>query len=412
MNRRLIIASFAIAAVPFLAPAAFPTVPTADAAESVFQRSLRERLERFCVTPLAKRRPAACRRLASMSSTSSSSSSAGPIIRPPSSSSSSLSSSSSSRSSSSSLQPGYDTRSAEPVRSRLELLGTTTSTLAVARFTSLTEPITAESVTINLAQAAASLETIQVYNLDGRLLGTASRDSNTPTMYRANIPTGAFMIDKGKDGSLYVRGILRPRDGGGVSGELVAVDSITMRSTGDWSTESYTVTTTDTVPDSQTARAAITAVSTNNAGTWPLTTGSNQILWDFNVSGVHGDGEAVLRLKNLAFTLSQANVTLTNVRLQVADGDASVPCTVTSNQVLCDTIPSNIGTVPRDSALRLRVYADVAVNGTPLLAYVQLSLGEAGYPGSAGVVTWTDGTTTFQWVALESPLGVGPRFNQ
>ena len=119
-----------------------------------------------------------------------------------------------------------------------------------------------------------------------------------------------------------------------------------------------------------------------------------------------------LRLKNLAFTLSQANITLTNVRLQVADGDASVPCTVTSNQVLCDSLPSNVGTVPRDSALRLRVYGDVALNGTPTLAYVQLSLGEAGYPGSAGAVTWTDGTTTFQWVALESPLGVGPRFNQ
>ncbi len=298
------------------------------------------------------------------------------------------------------------------MRSRLELLGTTTATLAVARFTSLTEPLTAETVTVTLDQDVTSLETIQVYSLDGRFLANASRDGMTPTVYRATIPTGAFTIGKGKDQSLYLRGILRPYDVGGVSGELLGVASVTLRATGDWSTESYTVTTTDTIPDSQTARAAITSIATNNAGTWPLTTGTNQILWDFNVSGIHGDGEAVLRLKNLAFTLSQANVSLTNVRLQVADGGTSVSCAVTSNQVLCDAIPTGVGTIPRDSALRLRVYGDVAVIGTPLLAYVQLSLGEAGHPGGAGVITWTDGTTTFDWVALESPLGVGPRFNQ
>lgn len=407
MNRRVIWTSLAIATLSLVVPVAFET-PGAQA-EGVFERALRLRLERFCSTPLAKRRPAACRRLPGWtpSSSSSSSSSAGPVVRPP------VSSSSSSRSSSSaSIQPGFDTRPAENVESRIQLLGTTTPTLAVAEFTSLTEPLTADSITIELAGAVDSLDTIKVYDIQGRFIANASLDNIYANRYRATVPVGALMIDKGKETSIYLRGILRPYQSGGVSGEAITVTAVTLGATGDWSTEHYSVSTTETIPSSQTSRATITGVTTNNAGNWPLTTGTNQILWDFNVSGQHGDGEAVLRIDDLAFTLSSANVSLTNVRLQVADGDASTPCLVSGNELLCSSIPPGIGTVPRNDSLRLRVYADVAVIGTPLLAYVQLSLGQSGSPSTAGAITWTDGSTTFEWVALDSPVGIGPRFTQ
>lgn len=292
------------------------------------------------------------------------------------------------------------------------MLGGTTPTLAVANFTSLTEPLTADAISVEFTGAVDSLETVKMYNIDGRFLANASLVSGSTTQYRATIPVGAFRIDKGQEASIYLRGVLRPYQSGGVSGEVIAVASVTIEATGDWSTEHYSVSTTETIPSSQTARASITGLTTNNAGHWPLTTGNNQILWDFSLSGQHSDGEAVLRVEDLAFTLSQANVSLTNVRLQVADSDASQACTVSSSDVLCSGIPAGIGTIPRSGSLRLRVYADVAVIGTPLLAYVQLSLGQAGSVTTPGVMTWTDGSTSFQWVALESPIGIGPRFTQ
>lgn len=343
----------------------------------------------------------------------SSSSSQGPIIRPPSSSSSS-SHSSSSRSSSTSSQPGFDPITAEPVQSRLLLLGKATPTLAVVRFTSLQEPLTADAVTVELNGPVASLEAIRIYALNGQLLATATRDASQPMRYRATISLGAFMINKGNDATIYIRGVLSNKDSGGSGGETIGIDQVTLEATGDWSTEHYSVTSTETLPASQTARGRITGIvtSANTVGNWPLTTGASQLLWDFNVSAETSDGEAAVRLSDLTFTLSQAGISLTNVRLQAADGATSTTCSVSSNQVICNSLPAGIGSIPNNSSVRLRVYGDVAIIGTPNLAYVQLSLGESGSVSAPGVITWTDGITTYDWVDLESPLGVGPRFTQ
>ncbi len=373
----------------------------------VFEQHANARLQKFCTSPLAKRRPAACRRLPGWSGSSSSSSALGPILHPvippyqspP-------------RSSSSSLQAGFDSLPVETVRSRLLLLGTTTPVLAAVRFTSLTEPITAEALTVVLTDPVSSLESLRLYNSDGFFLGEASRDTSNPTNYRAPIQTGKLMIGKADDQSIYVRGILRSKDNGGVSGEVVDIDHVTLEATGDWSTSPYTISSTESLPASETARARITALATTNGGNWPLSSATNQLLWDFTVSGKTADGAAHLKLQNLAFTLSETNVSLTNVHLKAVDGDNYVSCTVTSSQVLCDSIPAGIGSVPDNGDLRLRVYGDVAVIGTPLLAYVQLSLGQAGTVTDPGTVTWTDGTSTFQWLDLDTPLGVGPRFIQ
>jgi hypothetical protein len=45
----------------------------------IFEQHATARLQKFCASPLAKRRPAACRRLPGWSSSSSSSSSLGPL---------------------------------------------------------------------------------------------------------------------------------------------------------------------------------------------------------------------------------------------------------------------------------------------------------------------------------------------
>jgi hypothetical protein len=297
------------------------------------------------------------------------------------------------------------------VRAQILQLGATTPTLALVRFTTTVEPLQGERLTIRLVDPVTSLDVLQVYAEDGRFLATASRSSTDPTgrTFVAPLSAQTFSIPKGQEASLYVRGILRSFTQGGVSGEVLDLDTITLEATGAWSTSPYIVSSTESLPASQTARGALSLVRSLEENMQSLNTGTNQLLWDFEVAGVVSDGEARLSIVDLLFSLSAQNVSLTNVRVQAADGSASVPCTMTTNTVTCQGIGTVLGAIPTNGSQRLRIYGDILVVGTPTFAYVQLSLNEPGSVTFPGAISWTDGTGAFSWLSIDGPIAVGPR---
>lgn len=345
---------------------------------------------------------------AGRSSSSSSSSSSSRSSQ--SSSRSSVSSSSSSRSSQSSLSststdPGTDTS----VRSNILVLGETTPILAGVKFFSNNEPVRAEEISITLNGSVQSLSMIRVYDSSGTLLGNATRDNVSGSVFTLRLNPNAFLVPRRLDTSVYLRGVLKEFDAGGVSGEIIEVNSVSLKGNGDWSNDGYNITSTDTFQASETARAAITGVTNTGLSTSALTPGTSQLLAQFRFDAMEGDSQAQVRITALDFRIEGTGVNLSNVKLRTEGSDEVLNCSNTSTTITCTGIPASLGTV--DLQKVIRVYADVALNTSVTNPSLRITINDPGTISMGGDVTWTDGTNTFEWVPMDTPVVRGTLFN-
>ncbi len=321
------------------------------------------------------------------------------------SSSSSSRSSTSSQSSSASIDPHLDTS----VRSNILVLGETSSILAGVKFFSDDEAINVDEITITLNGSAQSLSLIRVYASNGVLLGNAVRDTSSSAVFTLHLADGALQLPRRVDTSVYIRGVLKEYESGGVSGEVIEVNNVTLSGTGDWSNDAYSTTSTDTFPASETARATITSVVNTGLTNSALTAGSNQLLAQFRVSATEGDSQAQVRITDLDLRIEGSGVSLGNVHLRTDGGDDTSDCTNSSTLITCAGIPAGIGIV--DLQKTIRVYGDVTVNSNVTNPSLRLAINEPGTVTIAGDVTWTDGTTTFEWLPVDTPVARGTLFN-
>lgn len=281
-------------------------------------------------------------------------------------------------------------------------LGTVSSILGAAKIFNNAEPFTVDEIDVVFTGNVGSVDQVRLYaTANGRYLGGATRDSTTAHTFILSIPGGILSISKREEGSVYARAILSPFDGGGVSGETVAIDYFTIKGRGDWSTRRYTQSSTDTFGTFQTARSTFTAITNAGSADGALIAGPGRTLGAFSFAGGIGDGSADLRLTDLTFVAgTSGGVTLSNVKLGVDGSTERFSCSVVGTSVLCPSLPESIGTVGNGSRV-LSLYGDIAVPSASLSAGLQMSLTPAGSATSAGAITWTDGTTSYQWVPFE-----------
>ena len=381
-------------------------------------------------------------------------------VRPP-----RISSASSSASSVSSAFPAssYDPDSDVSLGGRIALLGDASPVLGSVKVFNNAEPLRIETVTVTLENAVTSVDHLLIYDHDGGLLGSARLDSSVSggKTYLLNIKTRKLTIPQRSEYSFYVRAQLKNRDAGGVSAELLQIDSIAVAGVGGWSNRTYAQSLTGTFGMHQTARSMITGIINAGAVNEPLLSGSDREIGRFRFIGVRNDGGADLRLAQglpladvlhqrlrrgehhrvrrlrraqdvghdarvrrhdvladhvdlrlaqLTFTLSHVGgVTLSDVQI-VADGSSDrASCTISSSTITCP-LSASFGSLTSSSRI-LTLLADVTVPSTAPRASLQLSLNEPGTSSSAGSIQWTDGTTTFDWVGFEGPVARGTYYS-
>jgi len=281
-------------------------------------------------------------------------------------------------------------------------LGTTSSILGAAKIFNNVEPFTVDEIDVVFTGAVDSVDQVRLYaTADGRYLGDASRDSAAPSSFVLKISSGFLAVPRRMEASVYARVVLSPFDAGGVSGETVAIDHFTIKGRGDWSTRRYTQSSTDTFGIFQTARSSFTAIANADEADDALIGGPGRTLGSFRFAGGIGDGRADLRITDLIFEAGiTGGVTLSTVKIGADGSSERFNCSVAGTSVSCSSLPESIGTVASGSRT-LTLYGDIAVPSGSQSAGLQISLTPAGSASSAGAISWTDGTTTFQWVPFD-----------
>jgi hypothetical protein len=314
------------------------------------------------------------------------------------------SSSSSAASQGSSAPSAYDPRMDTAVRSDILLLGEVTPILAGVSAFSNQEPIDVTEIEVDMSTSATSLSQMLVYDETGRFLGNATKSGGN---FVARLPDNFLQLPYRKEMSFYVRGRLKTKDSGGISGEDVLVNSITIRGNGAWSSEERATTSTETFVSFQTARARIAKIENVGGTDAILVGGNNQLLGSFKFSATESDSAAEARLTDLHFTVeSYGGVTLANPVLRVQGVPEAFTCTLASSVINCDSLPDEYGTIDM-TPLTLRVYADVTVPTSNNDMFVRLTLNDPGTTSSDGAIEWTDGASNFGWVPFDAPVARG-----
>lgn len=316
--------------------------------------------------------------------------------------SSTSTSSSSSFVSSSNSSAAYDPLTDYSTTSTFFRLGTTSNIIGAIKIFNNQEPFLVEDITVNFSGTVPSIDQVRIYaSADGRYLGGASRDSSDPSSFTLHLMSGILTVPKSTEVSVYARTVLSPYTSGGVSGETVHVSTFDVEGVGGWSNHTYSQSSTDTFSTSETARSTFTAITNAGSATDTLIAGTQRALGSFRFTGVTGDGNAELRILGLEIeTGISGGVTLSNVKLGVGGSSDRFDCSIAGSTITCASLSSSFGTIG-DGSRTLTLYGDIALASGSSHGGVQLSLTPAGTTSSAGAITWTDGTSIFDWVPFD-----------
>lgn len=316
---------------------------------------------------------------------------------------------SSSNSSVSSSSLPTDSRSDTEIRSQFLLLGEVGPVIGAGKIFIQEEPVLVTEILVSLTAENPSVQSLLVYDDDKHLLGRATLDTSASTnrTYKVVLPSNVFRVAQRDERKIYVRADAKSFGAGGQSNQLVQMSAIVIKANGEWSSHPYTVVSsgTETFPQFLTARSMFTSIQNAGASTEALLTGTNRI-GSFTFTGRKTDASAHLDLTDLSFDIGQTGgVTVSSPTLGVDGVPDRFPCLVIGTQIVCSTVPDLYGSVT-DGPRTLTVYATVSATD-PTHASLRLSLNETGSATTAGAVSWTDGTSSFDWIPLNSPIADG-----
>ena len=324
-------------------------------------------------------------------------------------SSSSLGSSSSSVSSGST--PSED--AGFPARSQFLILGERTKPIATASFFASLEPMSIRSVKVVMEDDYESIDAMYLVDANGERLGTLSLDiyDTTDKTWKTTFGSGTGKhFEKDSENVLGIELLLKGRNQGGRSEEMIQVDSFSLTVEGDWSQNTYQNIPADIpYPKHQTAQAEITEAKNALKDTEALPVGTDQVIAGFSIGGVKISG-ARLAIETLEFEVAKSSsVTIAGVELGATDSNVRSACTVSGQTVSCAAIPPEIGEIG-GSPRPLRLFADVTLSSGAQNPFLQVTLNQPGIIGENGAIRWTDGTGHFTWVDMEAPVARGTRF--
>lgn len=322
--------------------------------------------------------------------------------------SSSASSVAASSESSSSSSYTYDQYGSVEMADNFILLGSVSPVLASVKIFSDAQPFQLTDISITLDAAAASVESMLVYDQEGRYLGRATYRSGTT--YTVSVRNMDIEIPRREDFTVYMRAQLKGHQSGGVSGETVEVSQVLIEGIGGWNNKDQSQSSSDDFPVYVTARSRITKVENADIDRGILVQGTNQLIGMYRFGGDVGDGQADLAVTSLVFQIeASGGVSISNVKLTADGTSETMDCSIVSSTVNCLSIPATFGSL-EDRERVLSVYADVTVPNTSANQALRLSINQAGSPTSAGAITWSDGSTSFTWVPFTSPVARGTYF--
>ncbi len=320
-----------------------------------------------------------------------------------------FSSSSSLSSSASSTAFSYDQIQNTAVRSQFLLLGETGPAMALISFFMEQEALQVTKVMVTVNSLHQSIQSFLVYDETKRYLGRASLTSTTPTsqLFTLEVPSTLFSLPRRTETRLYVRPEVLHKDVGGQSGISFMIDSVGVEGFGEWSSEKYTKLSTETFQPFVTSRSTMTNVQNILASEDILLDGMQQKVAGFTFEGRKSDSRAVIEVTSLLFQIeSTGGATISNVKLRADNSSDFFPCTQSASLVTCGSIPKEIGSLT-DGQRTIFVYGDVVVPLSSSRASLRLTLNQSGLSTSPGAVQWFDGETSFNWVALDSPIARG-----
>jgi len=333
-----------------------------------------------------------------------------------SSSSTSVSSSSSTTSSTSSPSSSSSSSGAIlslPAQSHFLMLGAWSQPIASGTFNSTLEPALVRSVTVKLKTKISSISSMEVLDSSGKRIGLLSLDhydDNELTWKGSYQGSGAYELPKNTERVLAVRVLLKEKDSGGLSEQLVQVDTFTIVVQGEWSQNSFSsAPQTYVFPKHQTVMARITEVKSTLPSQGVLPVGPHELLAQFSFAGT-GVSTVVAAIIDIGFTVNKStSIAVSNWQLQAAEGGDVVPCSVSAGMVSCSNLPAETGTL--GSAPRvLRLFGDVAVDQGAQYPWLQVDLQNSGTVGEGGAIRWTDGVGHFTWTELSTPIASGTKW--
>jgi len=347
----------------------------------------------------------------SSSSSSRTSASSSSSVSSVSSSGSSVSSSSSSSVSSSSAASSSSV-TVYPAVSRFLMSGEKTPVIMDGLYMYQDEDAVLRRATVLLRREIKSFDSLILVDEAGKEIVTltlATSNNTDNRRFEAIVVDDRLRLVKNKPTRLGYKAVLKTRENGGVSNELVEVENAFIEVQSTETNVSRQIVPTDThYPMHQTTQARVTAVR-NVMSPGSIQAGSDKQIASFSISGKSVSG-ATLSIANIEFILQKTNVSATHIRIGGSSAVEQADCGLEQAEILritCPVIPDSfktIGTTPRV----ISIYADVAVGDAGNTGSLQLLFEGRGKIGQNGAIRWSDGTASYNWVEPETTLENGP----
>ncbi len=319
-----------------------------------------------------------------------------------------------SESSKSSVASIYDSDPDATRRSQFVMLGEDSPALAAIEIFPDSEALDVTKITTIFTSTSdlGSIEALKVYDQDGKYLGRANKDSIAGNRhFTLNMKNGTWVVGHRETVDVYVRAIMNGHKSGGTSGDQFEVEDMQVEGDGVWSNRSYTQGATADFPEFETSQSVITSITNPESSSELLVAGNDLPIGSFKFEGEAASGTPELKVTDIDFTIGAGDgVSVSNVTMGLSGYTDRHTCSIAGSTITCASIPESFGDFEK-SAKTLVLYGDVTIPEAADRPTLQIFISQPGNISSAGDVTWTDGTSTFQWVSYGSPVVRGTNYS-
>ena len=198
---------------------------------------------------------------------------------------------------------------------------------------------------------------------------------------------------------------LRPWGQGGVSGEMIEVEKLTLIvqnvSEG---MSSELLPDTKNFPRIQTAQTLLDDIRNAGATAGTLSAGTKKTVATFSLAGTLLPQTSILDILQLQFLVTASGVDFANPSLAITGADNASACGLTGNVISCSA-PDAMRDVSRGLTLELR--GDVTRHLGDVPHTLQITMDNPGTIDIPGAAQWSDGSTTFTWIESPQPIAEG-----
>lgn len=294
--------------------------------------------------------------------------------------------------------------------------GEASDAIASGVLRSTAESAKVAAVQVKVFQESRAIERLEVVLSDGTVIAKLLKRTTTDlpdyklTYETQIVPEQQYSIPANTDVPVALRAVVRVRDLGGFSEELVQVRTFSVTIRGETTNETKNLGLNGPFPKHQTSFGRITGVGRVSPVSAKLASGTGFLIGSFSFSG-SAVNDTTLSLRQLNFSVYRTGTVLVQGwTLQNRETGASTTCSF-NEAAMTVTCPNLLllAAIRRDAPLVMDLKANIFVSPSATDASLEVFLDAAGSPESLGSVEWTDGTGQFRWIEGPSPVARGTR---